>query len=388
MFLSSPTSPRVGMRIAKYLMHNSFWDISPTPTSSWLWKSILRSRPLSQQGCCHLIRNGSSTKIWKDPWIPTLPSFKPTPKNSTIYQALTLTVDSLIDPITRQWNLTQLEQLFDSTSIRAIRTLQTSSYVHEDRVIWAPDSKDKFSMKSAYHLILRRNSIIVQPFAKKQWLGLWKLKIHARLKLLLWKVAWNMLPTGHRISHIDPSATNTCPAPYYLCGSNPEIVEHLFLDCPVQQIIWRTSSFPLLLNCIQPHTIHELLSAIINPGCKLCLPQEFIPLFQLFATLTFDQVWMLRNKVKHNPGTSIDPLKLSLVVLRLSNEYKHSWRQAPFIQTCGFSSPPQRSGYRFQFDAAVRQDYSLAVVVCLDPENTVIEAETKFLPGISNPLLA
>lgn len=101
-FLTSPSSPWVQALNAKYLHHQSFWDIAPSSQSSWLWKSILSSRPILQQGVCHLTRNGSHTRIWCDPWIPSLPSFKPIPKDASVLISHQTTVDLLFDPITRQ----------------------------------------------------------------------------------------------------------------------------------------------------------------------------------------------------------------------------------------------------------------------------------------------
>lgn len=109
---------------SKYLKHDSFWTASASPTSSWLWKSILRSRSILQQGFCHLIQDGSLTKVWTDTWIPSLPSFRLHSKDSMTSQPSNLTVLSLIHPITQQWCLDKLKAIFDRPIIQAITLLQ------------------------------------------------------------------------------------------------------------------------------------------------------------------------------------------------------------------------------------------------------------------------
>lgn len=38
-------------------------------------------KSLLTRGACRLTNNGEGTLIWEDPWIPNLPTFKPTPKH-------------------------------------------------------------------------------------------------------------------------------------------------------------------------------------------------------------------------------------------------------------------------------------------------------------------
>lgn len=247
--------------------------------------------------------------------------FQTNPKNNAIQQHRNLKVDSLIDPITRPWCLDKLEPMFDNTTIQAILQLHPASYEHPDKLIWTPDSKGHFSVKSAYHLTIADQNPYQQPLMKKERLGIWKLKIHARLKLFLWKLAWDMLPTGQKLTAIGSSSLHVDPDICYICCTEKETLEHLFLDCPVQQIIWRSSSFPFILQNIIPRTIHELLRAIIDPKGKLSLSEADAHHFQLFAAVALDQVWMLCNKIRMNSFTSFDPIKLAVGISKFSSEH-------------------------------------------------------------------
>ena len=44
-----------------------------SPNASFTWKSILEVRDVISKGVCRVIGNGSSTNIWRDPWVPDLP---------------------------------------------------------------------------------------------------------------------------------------------------------------------------------------------------------------------------------------------------------------------------------------------------------------------------
>jgi hypothetical protein len=64
-------------------------------SASWLWKGILKCRAVVQKGACWAASIGTFINIWNDPWIPTLPNFKPIPHPS-LPSLPNLTVSDLI----------------------------------------------------------------------------------------------------------------------------------------------------------------------------------------------------------------------------------------------------------------------------------------------------
>ncbi|KAM6588656.1 hypothetical protein CsatA_011261 [Cannabis sativa] len=74
------------------------------------------------------------------------------------------------------------------------------------------------------------------------WIDLWKSNLHPRLKLLLWKIWSDILPTKVRLGLDDKSCV--------FCGSEEESALHLFCSCSVTRALWfhckwgfRTDSF-------------------------------------------------------------------------------------------------------------------------------------------------
>lgn len=51
-------------------------------------------------------------------------------------------------------------------------------------------------------------------------------------------------------------------------------------------------------------------------------------------------------------------------------------------------SRTQLPPFKLQFDVAVRVDFFVATVVCVDISNSILEAETKILSGIQDLLVA
>ena len=98
---------------------------------------------------------------------------------------------------------------------------QTSPNYHPsnnaDHLIWFPNSSGKFSTKSAHLTDHKARFFFLSTghLSSSHWKALCKLKIHERLKYLLWKISWEILPTK-----------STLNARFVL----PDTEIHLFLD--------------------------------------------------------------------------------------------------------------------------------------------------------------
>jgi hypothetical protein len=101
----------------KYLENGiSFLNVSPNPSSSWLWKGLLKNGMVINKGACISISNGANIDVWNSPWIPLMPDFKPIP-NVNLLELPPFCVADLMVPEARSWNVLLLQDLFDPISV-------------------------------------------------------------------------------------------------------------------------------------------------------------------------------------------------------------------------------------------------------------------------------
>ena len=170
----------------------------------------------------------------------------------------------LIDSDHHKWKVPLVLDLFDANSANAILSIPIHSRTRPNKLVWIPDSKGCFSVKSAYKEIVNLSSHPTTPIV--DWRKLWKLKGLERIKLFLWRVVFNALPTKEnlmcRMQVEDPCCV--------LCNQEVETFDHIFLCCLVAKALWfsicwgfRSDEFPLA-------TSKDIINLILNPPEALC----------------------------------------------------------------------------------------------------------------------
>ena len=61
------------------------------------------------------------------------------------------------------------------------------------------------------------------------WKRIWGTKMSERLKMLVWRIAADVLPTRCRLARVLAVADHTC----LLCNGGPESIFHIFVECDV-----------------------------------------------------------------------------------------------------------------------------------------------------------
>jgi hypothetical protein len=126
---------------------------------------------------------------------------------------------------------------------------------------------------------------------------LWKLKLNARLILLLWKIAWDLLSTKARLNtifFISPTES-LCP----LCNTEVDSLPHLFFRCIFARVALRSSFLPLDSLAWSFLSLPNWINVIIHPHSSLSIPLADSHLFQIFAVVLCDLLWFSRNKAVH-----------------------------------------------------------------------------------------
>ncbi len=109
--------------------------------ASPIWKAIENAKKLLRPGACYAVGDGRSIKVWMDPWVSWIEGFKPKPRDDSIPQNPRM-VDSLFNPITKEWNHNDLKQLFDKESIEGIIRIMIPTSPTPDKLIGLKILKD------------------------------------------------------------------------------------------------------------------------------------------------------------------------------------------------------------------------------------------------------
>jgi hypothetical protein len=250
----------------KYIKYIDFLSSPATHTASWLWKRIQRIKPFISAGACLRASRFSSSPIWTSNWIPTLPSFKPTPKFPLNRTFPSLQIMDLINYDNLSWKTSSIHALFDTISANEILKLSISSDP-DAQYIWTPSTSGQFSTSSVYRLI-SADRFASSSVSSTFWKSIWKLNLNDRLRLFLWKIAWNILPTKERLGQLFPISDTHCP----LCNMAKDSLHHLFFDCFFARVVWRLSFWPLDSTAFHFSSMEDWIAAIISPDRSLGIP--------------------------------------------------------------------------------------------------------------------
>jgi hypothetical protein len=365
---------------AKYLrLGTSFLTGSAKPRSSWLWKGLLKNMEIVKKGACLSIFNGVNMDIWDAPWIPLLPGFKPSP-NANLIGLPDFCVADLILPGLRSWNRMFLQDLFDPHSVQCILNIHLPQTIGFDKWIWAPSPSGLFSMQSTHEISLSSRGRI-PPLPHEAWHKLWSLKLQARLKHLLWKIAWDILPSrgniGCFVASVDVDAW-VCP----FCKGPQKTLCHIFLECDLARILWRTSSWPLIISGFATRPISDWVLAILYPVEWLAIPKNEVRRFQIFAALTLNLIWFSRNKLIHD---ALQPVP-SKVFKQLSSSMDHHLSAWQDVSLPSLWTPLRLGCVKGNFDVAVRDSFDVVAAVISDSSGNIIMVATQKLL-LTDPLI-
>jgi hypothetical protein len=130
---------------------------------------------LMKEGMVWRVGDGRGLNIWNDPWLQRDLCRKPiTPRGSN----LVTDVDELINPVTRDWDVEMVKDLFweeDQQVILAILVFEG----RDNLLAWHFDKHGKFSVRSAYKVcrddfIRSRDCRAAQGGSQQQEEPIWK----------------------------------------------------------------------------------------------------------------------------------------------------------------------------------------------------------------------
>ncbi len=119
---------------SKYKVDVDWLGRDPCKNTSPLSKAIEKLHEVVLKGACFIVGDGASIDMWKDPWVPWLEGFTPTPRDPNIPKT-PMKVSNLIDPVNRKWKFDVLKSLVDPCFLNAILQVIVPARAQQDRLI-------------------------------------------------------------------------------------------------------------------------------------------------------------------------------------------------------------------------------------------------------------
>jgi hypothetical protein len=321
----------------KYIKYVNFLTSPTSIAALWFWKGIQKCKSFIQSGACLKVAVTYDFPIWTTSWVPTLPNYKPLPKFPNNQNMPIGFISDFILPGTARWNHQALDRCFDSISVQEIAKIHISSNT-ETTFFWTFSTSGRFTASSAY-LALQNNYVspMMPGTSANFWKSIWKLNLNDRLRLFIWKIAWNLFPTMEWLNAIfsSPDIDVVCP----LCKDGEDSIQHLFFKCRFARVIWRNSFWPMDLLAFNFTNMLDWIKVIISHGATLKIPKEDHHRFQNFVAVACDFLWSSRNKAYHE-NLSFDALNVSRKINKVSLEHMVAWKNVSIPPEEKWMPPP------------------------------------------------
>ncbi|KAL5790036.1 hypothetical protein ACOSQ2_004924 [Xanthoceras sorbifolium] len=185
----------------------------------------------------------SPTSLLVQMWKMSASTFRPF-SNAPVDD---LMVASLISSSSHSWDLTKLDQVFVAADRDSILEIPLSLGDCNDSLIWHFDKTGEYSVKSGYRVAAQEKLSLKGSSScpdSKWWLALWNLNIPPKVKIFIWRVCHNAIPSLCNLCSrkivVDPCCSR--------CGDAPESSAHALFWCSSVRPIWESSVFWDILN--------------------------------------------------------------------------------------------------------------------------------------------
>lgn len=268
---------------AKYFPRNDLREASLGYQPSYLWRSILSSRDIIEEGSAWRVGDGACIKAVVDRWIGgPYPKRPRAPHRNDVE----LSVADLIDDMNKCWKEDKVRELFPEEA-EHILAIPISSRLPPDKRVWGFTSHGLFSVKSAYRLAISilsdERSDMTEPLVANHWKQLWRLKIPPKIANFMWQACNDRLPTLSNLCQRGLTLDPLCR----LCGEAIENQSHLFMECSKTIQVWLSCSL---------HAQNTVAMGSFQNFVWCALSSQPFEHVELLAIVAWN-IWNARNKL-------------------------------------------------------------------------------------------
>uniref|UniRef100_A0A803P4T9 Uncharacterized protein n=1 Tax=Cannabis sativa TaxID=3483 RepID=A0A803P4T9_CANSA len=367
----------------RYFSNCSFLEANIGHSPSLTWQSICWGKELLVKGLRYKVGNGTHIDCKHDPWIPGFNEFKPV----SFIGSHSLPVSSFITE-DRVWDLPMLNRYFQPIDSDRILSIPLSFFADRDRLIWHYTSNGSYTVQSGFHLANSLEEQLNSSTSDNQsiwWKFFWNLTLPPKIRIFVWKVLHNILPTAAALFKKKVLTSAECS----LCASSWESIGHALFGCKHAKAIWRSSKFQLDFSRAQNMFNGDYL---LNLSTVLSQPD-----FELMLCILWG-IWTDRNKVVHG-GTPRQPTAIVNYAVRFLEDFTRARKCSPpaaaissefpatsstaTVQQAAKWQPPQLNGFKMNVDAATNEEHKKLGIGALirDHNGTVLAAFSKVVQG-------
>jgi hypothetical protein len=232
--MTKPNSLCAKVLKGKYYPNNDFLSARRKKNSSHTWRAILHGREALTKGLIKRVGDGSSIRIFHDPWIPDNFNGRPLVRCP---EAKANLVEELIDDNHMTWREDKLEENFIETDRRAIRMIPLGRF-SEDTWAWTQEKSGSFTVRSSYRLLAMQRSTDVSGSGSSSsfyWKKLWRLPVPPKVRSFWWRVIKRFIPARQILKERHMEQIGFCHA----CGRGDESIFHALFECTWAKIFWQ-----------------------------------------------------------------------------------------------------------------------------------------------------
>lgn len=147
---------------SRYYPQGNFLSATLGNMPPFAWRSLIFGRELLNKGFKKEIGNGGDTTVWLDKWVDDPSEGMRAPWRKNYNFDVNLRVKSLVDPVSRRWNMDALGEIFVPDDIDII-TRRQPVVGKEDFYSWKFNKSGTLTVKSAYWLACDVKTRLQQP---------------------------------------------------------------------------------------------------------------------------------------------------------------------------------------------------------------------------------
>jgi hypothetical protein len=284
---------------AKYLRRKTITNVTPKFNDSPCWKALIKVKDTYLAGRKISLGQGNICRLWKDTYMDDVPLCDLYPVLFDLCQMQDCTVQQCVDsnyviPFRRRLHGSLLETWNRITS--KLENLPLSST--PDRISWKLNRNGIFSTKSVY-------KFLELPLAGSHNKWIWRTKIPLKIKIFMWQLCRNALPTRENLRK-----RNWMGSPLCSFCNQVETCDHLFFACNTSKVVWGVLGSTMGASCA-PTNFWQAMAWFhrFNPG--------FERFFMTLIAATCWAIWTVRNKVTFDDHVLRSPSEITFSSIAL-----------------------------------------------------------------------